>query len=211
MSNNAEIVKQAVSDAITQLTMQGSGNRAGKLTAWGTAMLAKLRRAVGKAPGESADVWEITIGALPKELQGYDDKPNFAELAVHTALTLFGLHQQGRIESVSENGASFGKAVRYIIISDGIKEEGVRRRFNALATAESFTELSHHARSLVQLMKSVKPKPACFDYPQFAVDLYYYQFGSEIRNNVRMGWGRDFYSFKKENIENINEEENDDE
>jgi CRISPR system Cascade subunit CasB len=168
-------------------------------------MLAKLRRAAGTPPGESADVWEVTLGILPSELAEKDREK--AEFAVHTALTLFGVHQQGSRESVNEKNVGFGKAVKSIVAPDRSNEEGVRRRFNALATASEFTELAYHARGLVQLMRT---RGSGFDYPRFAEELYRYQFSTEQRDYVRMSWGRDFYAHSKDKQnESFKEDKND--
>jgi CRISPR system Cascade subunit CasB len=206
MSDNADTVWKSVRCTIERLTEKGTEKRKGKLTAWGTATLSRLRRASGAPPGESADIWEVTIGALPDELTGTNRER--AELAVHTALTLFGIHQQGEIESVSEAGIGFGKAVRSVVAPDLSNEAGIRRRFNALATASEFTELLNHARGLIRLIRSTKGSG--FDYPQFAKELYNYQLSPEQSNRVRMSWGRDFYAYNKDSSdENKNAEEGD--
>jgi CRISPR system Cascade subunit CasB len=207
MQDNAAIVGELVGRAVKRLTEAGTGKRAGGFTAWATAMLARLRRAAGTQPGESADVWEITIGAIPEGFTGKAREK--AEFAVHTALTLFGLHQQGSRESIHRSGFGFGKAVKSVIAPDMSNEAGIRRRFNALATASEFAELSYHARGLVQLMRA---KGSGFDYPKFAAELYRYQVGPEQRDRVRMGWGRDFYAYgqseQKQDVEegNLNEQ-----
>jgi CRISPR system Cascade subunit CasB len=194
MSNNTTMVRNAVNGVIEQLTQKGSGKRTGRFTAWGTAMLAKLRRAAGTPPGESADIWEVTIGAVPDGLADENRNLEKAELAIHIALTLFGVHQQGIYESVHKEGDGFGKAVKSLIDPDLSNEAGIRRRFNALATASEFTELSYHARGLVQLMRT---KNVGFDYAGFATELFRYQFSPEQRDRVRIKWGRDFYSQDK--------------
>jgi CRISPR system Cascade subunit CasB len=201
MQNSMAAVQNSVDRVIQLLTTAGQEKRAGKFTAWGTAMLARLRRAAGTLPAENAEVWEVTIGALRGEWAGQDREK--AELAVHTALTLFGLHQQGSYQSVNVPGVGFGKAVKRIIDPNKANEAGTRRRFNALATASEFAELAYHARGLVQLIRA---KGAGFDYPKFAVELYQYQLNPEQRNRVRMHWARDFYASgeaeQKQAIEN---------
>ena len=185
-------VRPQMARLITQLNaISTHGARAGKRTPWATAMLAKLRRAVGSEPGAYPDIWEVTLC----ECEG-DGK---AEWALHTALTLFALHQQGSIESVSANSISFGKAVRQIYAKDSNKEQGVIRRFNALATADSLGEFTHHARGVIQLMKQ---EGIAMDYPSFVEDLFWYQIATK-RDGVRMQWGRDFYGGQnKEENEN---------
>lgn len=171
-------VSNKVAATIHSLTQEGKG---GKRSPWATAMLAKLRRAAGTSPGQDADIWEVTLQNSDGNTKG--------EWAIHTALTLFALHQQGSSDSVNESGLPFGTALRTIIAQDPNKEQGVIRRFNAFATADSMEELTAHARGLVQLMKQADVK---MDYPTFANDLYWYQIDSS-KNNTRMKWGRDFY------------------
>jgi CRISPR system Cascade subunit CasB len=60
------------------------------------ATLARLRRGIGKAPGSMPEIWDITLNRLPEALVGKGELPSRGEWAVHTALTLFALHQQGK-------------------------------------------------------------------------------------------------------------------
>ena len=46
------------------------------------------------------------------------------------------------------------------------------RRFNALATAEEITEISHHLRGMIQLLSAAKRWRIPLDYPRLAADLY---------------------------------------
>lgn len=185
-------IRPQMARLITRLNVvSANGARAGKRTPWASAMLAKLRRAVGSEPGAYPDIWEVTLCECEGEGK--------AEWALHTALTLFALHQQGSMESVSVDGVSFGKAVRQIYAKDNNKEQGVIRRFNALATADSLAEFAHHARGIIQLMKQ---EGVAMDYPSFAEDLFWYQIEKK-RHGVRMQWGRDFYGGQnKEEKEN---------
>lgn len=73
------------------------------------------------------------------------------------------------------------------------------RRFNAVITSSEMTELAHHARGLIQLMKA-SDKNIGLDYPQFARDLYNFQF-PDGRKNVILRWGQDFYRINKEEEE----------
>ena len=192
MNDTAEIVRKSVARTIGQLTKMGQGKRAGKFTSWGTAMLAKLRRAAGTMPVERMDVLELTAYVLPNELTREDRER--AVLAAHIALTLFGLHQQGSRRSVNRTGVGFGEALHRIFITSERANEGVYRRFSAMATASDIKALSHYARDLVSLLRA---KGVGFDYPRFAADLYRYQLGPEQRDRVRMQWGLDFYALDK--------------
>jgi len=155
------------------------------------ASLAKLRRAIGKSPGESPDIWDITIQGAPETWDSYNGNPSRAEWAVHTALTLYALHRQGKDKTMSdEKVSSFGAAVSHLKSSSPDDDNtAITRRFNAVATATDFNELAHHARGIVQLLKNAG---VGMDYPKFAQDLYYFQ-TNEGANRVRLRWGEAFY------------------
>jgi CRISPR system Cascade subunit CasB len=174
-----------------------------KESSWSRAMLAKLRRGVGKTPGSVPEIWEITVGDIPDGWRSEEGEPSEAESAIHTALTLYAVHQQGRSEPMSvsgkdENGknfgSSFGGAVAKLINPNKDNGQAVMRRFNAVATASDFTELAHHARGLIQLLKA---EDIPMDYPRFARDLFYFQI-PDLANGVRLRWGEDFYRAQRD-------------
>ena len=154
---------------------------------------AKLRRAAGKPPGTTPEVWDITITGAPVELDSQGGNPSREETAVHTALTLYALHRQSKDASMSTEDVSFGAAVARLRGDDN--EEAIKRRFNAVATSVDFTELAYHARGIVSLLRSKEIK---LDYPRFASDLYWFQF-PEYADRVRLRWGRDFYRYDSDN------------
>jgi CRISPR system Cascade subunit CasB len=175
-------------------------------TPWATAMLAKLRRGVGKSPGELSDIFEVTIGGLDGDSSG---GASYAEWAAHTALTLYALHRQGKQESVfAQDGDTFGRAVGHIAGFGDDKNDGVHRRFKALLSASNLAEASNYARGLVQLLRAAD-YTVKFDYVRFASDLYTFQF-DDSRSDVRLRWGRDFYRYSAPadtaETENINDE-----
>lgn len=175
---------------------------------WSRAMLAKLRRGVGKQPGELPELFEIFLSNMPEELYGKGDDPSYSEWAIYTALTLFALHQQGKEHSMSvggkiENkntGNSLGAAVGYLVKQDRDREPAIKRRFDSVATANVFTEFAHHARGLIQLLRA---GDIALDYPRFAEDLFWFQF-DEMRNRVRLRWGEDYYRIAQSNVEKEN-------
>ncbi|MCL2036027.1 MAG: type I-E CRISPR-associated protein Cse2/CasB [Oscillospiraceae bacterium] len=175
------------------------------------AMLAKLRRGIGKHPGASPEVWEVTLADLRDDWYAGNGEPGYAEYAIHTALTLYAFHRQGKQESMSESGkdadgnykgCSFGAAIAKLIRTDENRLSAVKRRFDAVLTAANLTELSHHARGIVGLLKADGIK---MDYPQFANDLYFCQM-RDRKDSVRLRWGEDFYrvlnSKRKESTDN---------
>jgi CRISPR system Cascade subunit CasB len=146
-------------------------------------------------PGSMPELWDITMKDLPEVLVGKGDNPSYGEWAVYTTLTLFALHQQGKdlkSQCMNQDGMSLGIAVRNLIQTSE-DENRVKRRFDAAATSDSVEEFSHHLRGLIQLLKA---ENIPLDYPKLTEDLYRFQF-PEARDNVRLQWGREFYSMLK--------------
>lgn len=150
------------------------------------ATLARLRRGVGREPGDVPDLWQYTLDGLPEQ-PGVGDAATRQERAVHTALTLFALHQQSRAEHMHTPGRSLGTAVRRLARRAG-SEVAVRRRFEALGTAETFSEVVHHARGLITQLRTHRIP---LDYGAFTDDLIRLQ--TRAAHQVRLQWGRDYY------------------
>lgn len=157
------------------------------------AALAKLRRGIGQKPGDDPALWNILFEGIPEEMLSRGGEPTREEWAIHTALTLFALHQQGKDpkqDPMNVEGRSLGSAAALLVALDGEDSRPrVARRFNQAATAASMQELTHYLRELVQLLRS---KGIGLDYPQLAADLFRYQ-SSERAPGVRLRWGQDFY------------------
>ncbi len=151
------------------------------------ATLARLRRGVGKPAGSVLDIVEYTHAE--EFVRGWDDDtPSYAENAAHVAMTLYAVHQQSQRNAMHAPGRRFGTAVRRLA-PDARPDGPVARRFAALGTADSFTELSHHLRGLVQLMRTARIP---LDYGQLARDLWLWQLPGRA-SRVRLRWGRDFH------------------
>ena len=143
---------------------------------------------------------------MPESFQGRS-APSAAEWAVYLALTLYAMHQQGNDRPMNCPGNTLGRAVRQLAERNSAgqdwTEASVLRRFNALATADSMPEVSHHLRGMIQLLRR---EEIPLDYPQLAEDLYQYQF-VDGAPNVRLRWGRDLYASPTEKTKE-NEKEN---
>ena len=160
--------------------------------------LAQLRRGIGKHPGGTPQIWNLTLENLPDSLLSKDSQgsPTIGEWAAHITLTLFALHQQGhdiRAELMSRDEGKFGKAVRKLVENDDDLPR-IKRRFDATVTSDNVEEISHHLRGLVQLLKA---NSIPLDYPGLAHDLYWFQI-QKTRDNIRLKWGQDFYRYQKE-------------
>ena len=167
------------------------------------AELAKLRRGIGHAPGELPELWGSFLLEMSEELQqNGPGGPSAAEWAVYLALTLYAVHQQGNDRPMNCPGNTLGRAVRQLAerntaAGQDWTEASVLRRFNALATAEEITEISHHLRGMVQLLSAAKDGSIPLDYPQLAADLYELQCTDprypQTPAHVRLRWGQDLY------------------
>ena len=162
----------------------------------GRAMLADLRRGIGKAPGELPELWGIIFDRMPEELVGKGE-PSAAEWAVYTALTLYTLHRQGSTEDVQKDGVSIGAAAAHLIHTDDDTER-ILKRMNLIATAVSPADLAYHLRGLIQLLKG---DSVGLDYALLAKELYLFSF-PESANRIKLAWGRDFYRQNQNNKEN---------
>lgn len=181
----AKIIGQKVSREIIQLKESTNEGRV-------SAILAQLRHAVGQEPGSSPSVWEITLADLPEEIYGHRYAPSKAENAIHGALTLFAWHQQGASvhdQCMHTDTQTFAAGGAKLIKSQQDFDR-IKRRFDMCVTANNFTALMQHLRTLITLLRHDK---IAFNYPQLALDLYFFQMNSQ-RNNVRLRWGEQFYA-----------------
>ncbi|MBR4225895.1 MAG: type I-E CRISPR-associated protein Cse2/CasB [Candidatus Methanomethylophilaceae archaeon] len=162
------------------------------------AMLAILRRGAGKTLTESPETWEAVLSDIPEHMLGRSSREGYrissSEDAIFTALTLYAVHQQGNTKSMNQAGVSVGDGTKKLMLAMKENEEGVKRRFKAVITSAEPSELNHHLRGLVQMMRSSE---VCLDYGQLAKDLYIFS-NPEWRADVRIRWGEDFYKHNDE-------------
>ena len=174
------------------------------------AALARLRRGVGRKPGDVPGIWAVLLEDLPRDMMGTGElhHPSCEEWAIYTAMTLYALHQRGSGEQGSMHceGVSLGQAACALAKAQGDKKDNIIRRFNLVATAADMEEMNVYLRSFVQLLRGAG---IGLDYAMLAKDLFRYQF-QELAPDVRLKWGQDFYAgFQMTEDQTKNEEEND--
>ena len=101
--------------------------------------LAALRRGVSRSPGELPEIWELTRVEVP---DGAGDAPTWEEIAVHTAMTLYAVHQQSRTEHMFSPGVGLGSAARRLIGSPDEENPSARARFNGSDRGHEFYRCS---------------------------------------------------------------------
>lgn len=161
----------------------------------GARKLATLRHASTMPIGSNVDAWPLEFEGLPLELVGKGPDPSPGENAVHAALTLYALHQQGQSRPMHANGRGFGGAVRQLVLQgkehySNLEIGEMPRRFRAFITAESMEETLHYARQIVQQLRGAA---ISLDYAKFAVQLYDLQ-NPYREDRVRLAWGREYAS-----------------
>ena len=153
--------------------------------------LAALRRGASRSPGELPEIWELTRVEVPESA---GDAPTWEELAVHTAMTLYAVHQQSRTEPMFSPGVGLGSAARRLIGPPDEENPSARARFNALVTSTTVAELRHHLRGFVSLLRT---RGFALDHAMLADDVLRFQQPGGAKK-VRLAWARQYYSLPAE-------------
>lgn len=165
-------------------------------TGRGKGYLAELRHGIGKKPGELPSLWGLILDDMNEELKGSRCASN-AEWAVYTALTLYALHQQGNDSFMHKNGNTLGRAA-YNIANSSDDVERIVKRLNLVVTSTTKEELAYQLKSIVQLLKG---KSIPLDYAKLAEELYRLNYPEQAAD-IKLSWGRDFYSEKNKKDDN---------
>ena len=152
--------------------------------------LAALRKGVSRSPGELPEIWELTRVEVP---DGAGDAPTWEEIAVHTAMTLYAVHQQSRTEPMFSPGVGLGSAAHDLVGRDE-QNPSARARFNALVTSTTVAELHHHLRSFVSLLRA---RGIALDHAMLADDIFRFQQPGGAKK-VRLNWAHQYYSLPAE-------------
>ena len=184
--SNADLVRKVVDARICTLQY---GYRQDRSDAVST--VARVRRGSGKPAWVMPDLWGLIGTEALYERPWRESDAEQAENAVHMAVTLWALHQQGRRDGDMHiaGGYGFGKAVR--LLKPDI-DEPIRKRFVRAATASSLDALAGRVRELVLLMRK---EGVGLDYGLLAAQLYRWQRPGG-RAEVHREWGRSFHSYK---------------
>jgi len=155
--------------------------------------LAALRKGANRPPGELPEIWALTSVHVP-DYAG--DAPTWEETAVHTAMTLYAVHQQSRTDPMFVPGRGLGHAARSLIGPPEDENPSARARFNALVTSTTVAELRHHLRSFVSLLRA---RGIALDHAMLADDVLRFQQPGGAKK-VRLAWARQYYSLPAETL-----------
>jgi CRISPR system Cascade subunit CasB len=157
--------------------------RSGQIDGIDGAVLAALRRGIGKEAGTVPEMWPYyqelnDRGVLTARLR-----------AEHLALTVFGVHQQSKLQPMHQRGVGVGTAMAKLRRSDRFSEQAVERRFAAFATATSLAEAGTHLRGLINQLREIDQ---VLDYTELMGDLVRWQHPATV-GDVRRRWGMQFF------------------
>ncbi|WPO76249.1 type I-E CRISPR-associated protein Cse2/CasB [Streptomyces sp. KN37] len=169
---------------------------------YAVAALARLRRGAGKDVSQMPDLWGLAETGPLHDRPAEGGRPLSegqlirAENAVHTALTLWALHQQSRGTAMHRPGSrtaprALGAAVRQMMPPGEIAEP-IRKRLVRAGTASGLTALSQRLRELILLLRGADIP---LDYTLLAGQLYRWQEPTG-REAVRQMWGRSYHSYQ---------------
>ena len=108
-------------------------------------------------------------------------------------MTLYALHQQSQQKSMFKPGTGLGQAAHALIGHD--ENPSARARFDALVTSATVTELRHHLRTFVSLLRA---KEIPLDHAMLADDIVMFQRPNGVRT-VQLRWARQYYSVPQDN------------
>ncbi|MGW9436110.1 type I-E CRISPR-associated protein Cse2/CasB [Streptomyces sp. NPDC055607] len=163
--------------------------------------LARLRRGAGKPPGQLPDLWDLidTQSLHTARRNGRPLSENElarAEDALHTALTLWALHQQSRGTGMHqthrrERPRGLGAAVHRLMPANDI-DDSLRKRLVRAGNAPDLTTLAQRLRDIVTLLRR---EDVPLDYALLAGQLYQWQWPGGA-DRVRIAWGRSFHAWQ---------------
>lgn len=168
------------------------------------AIFANIRNSINKDSSVNMDALAFVFQNIPEEFLGFNKNLNDYEKAILTAVQMYALHQQAKIESVlkldyeeGEKRQNLGDALSSLRSDDS---KAIDRRFNAMITSSNFEELSHHLRQMIKLLKA--KSDAKVDYASLADDLYW--FLKNQRERLKIKWSRSYYKLNKKERDDKN-------
>lgn len=176
----------------------------------GKAIYSKLRRGLGRAPGEDPELLGALLIDMPEEFLSKGSEPTREEWACYISMTLYAMHQQGNDPNIkslnTQENVSLGAAMATYVqqAGDSNAQKRMAVRLQMLNTSKDMKEFSYHLKSIIQLLKT---KGIALNYSKLAEDLYLCQ-NQDRKSGVFLRWGQDFYRTAANTEENKHEKEN---
>lgn len=174
------------------------------------AIFANIRNSINKDSSVNMDTLAFVFQNIPEEFLGYNKNLNDYEKAILTAVQMYALHQQAKVESVLKLDYKEGEIRQNLgdslnsMRKNNDEDKAIDRRFNAMITSSNFEELSHHLRQMIKLLKA--KSEAKVDYASLADDLYW--FLKNQREGLKIRWSRSYYKKNKKEGDDKNAKQN---
>ena len=170
------------------------------------AIFANIRNSINKDSSVNMDALAFVFQNIPEEFLGFNKNLNDYEKAILTAVQMYAIHQQAKVESVlkldyetGERRQNLGDSLNSMRKNND-EDKAIDRRFNAMITSSNFEELSHHLRQIIKLLKA--KSNAKVDYASLADDLYW--FLKNQREGLKIKWSRSYYKSNKKERDDKN-------
>lgn len=170
------------------------------------AIFANIRNSINKDSSVNMDALAYVFKNIPEEFLGFSKNLNDYEKSILTAVQMYALHQQAKVESVlkidykeGERRQNLGDSLNSMRKNND-EDKAIDRRFNAMITSSNFDELNHHLRQMIKLLKA--KSEAKVDYASLADDLYW--FLKNQREGLKIKWSRSYYKFNNKERDDKN-------
>jgi CRISPR system Cascade subunit CasB len=157
--------------------------------------MAKLRKGLGRDAGDVPEMWPYYKVVIPDQAAAAGTRRTPELDAEHAALTLFAVHQQSQGTTMHSAEEHIGDALLKLRSSKqfAANPQALDERVNAAATASSVTELVHHLKGLVTLLRG---QQLPFDYTQLVDDIADWRWPSS-RARIRRQWGAHYFAWNR--------------
>ncbi len=153
------------------------------------ALLAQLRRGLGKSLDQVPELWELI---LEKNLTELTEKENInkkaLEEAIYGALVLYAFACQKAKNDPHKVKVSFGLAVGRLVERDESNRDSIGTRLKSVLKTKSGFQATVKMRPLISMIAQKGEK---FDFAQLAEDLYWLSFPAS-RKKVHLNWARNY-------------------
>ncbi|WP_434795245.1 type I-E CRISPR-associated protein Cse2/CasB [Streptomyces albidoflavus] len=144
--------------------------------------LAALRSGLGREAASAPAMW-------PHYTTPTDGGLNAHLVAEHSALALYGLHQQSQSTPMHQRGIGLGRALHALRLSDRYSSDALDRRVAATVESNGLPPLLYRLRMLIPNLRAAAQP---LDYDLLMQELVDWQ-RPDQRQLVRRKWGLEYY------------------
>lgn len=144
--------------------------------------LAALRSGLGRETASAPAMW-------PHYTTPTDGGVNAQLVAEHSALALYGLHQQSQSAPMHQRGVGLGRALHALRLSDRYSSDALDRRVAATVESNGLPPLLYRLRMLIPNLRAAAQP---LDYDLLMQELVDWQ-RPDRRQLVRRKWGLEYY------------------